>query len=405
MQNKFIIYVPEITLRHRYIFKVLFNELYCIKYSLLQDKSVYLASEGVKLNYSKEPLCRDEIFVESNGLLSKKGINEIEINVQKINNQPAFFLTTNENSYPFDFFAASFYLISRYEEYLPHLKDRYNRYKPEESLAFNNGFLEKPIVNIWLKDFIDKFIDKFSPLSIISPTFKYISTIDIDNAYLYRGKGFVRSVAFLLKNIVAINFDELRMAFLVNIKKRKDPFDTFSLQFNLQKKYSLDVRYFILLGDYGMNDKNISHSNSELRGLVKRLADLAPVGLHTSFGSNINEKQLSIELNRLEDIQKREVNFSRQHLLQLSLPGTYKRLIQAGIGNDFSMGYASVLGFRAGIANPFTFYDLDSEEILPITIYPFVIVDDILKFNMNKAIGSLKVIYEFNLIDVNFIIL
>ena len=147
-----------------------------------------------------------------------------------------------------------------------------------------------------------------------------------------------------------------------------------------------------------MNDKNISHSNSELRVLVKRLADLAPVGLHPSFGSNIDQKKLSIELNRLEDIQKREVDFSRQHLLQLSLPGTYKRLIQAGISNDFSMGYASVLGFRAGIANPFSFYDLDSEQVLPITIYPFAIVDDILKFNMKLApdevIGKINGIIE-----------
>jgi hypothetical protein len=132
-----------------------------------------------------------------------------------------------------------------------------------------------------------------------------------------------------------------------------------------------------------LNDKNISHTNSNFQALVKRLADLAPVGIHPSFGSSINETQLAIEINRLEDIQKREVRFSRQHFLQLSLPKTYKRLIEAGITHDFTMGYASVLGFRAGVASPFTFYNLDMEQILPITIHPFAIIDDTLKFNMN----------------------
>ena len=156
MQNKLIIYIPKITLRHQYIFKVLFHELYFIEYSLTDDKEAYLVSDDIKLNYSKNNICIDEIFIESNGLLSEKGINEIDINVQLINNQSAFFTATNENAYPFDLFAASFYLISRYEEYLPHLKDKYNRYKAEESLAFKHGFLEKPIVNIWIKEFIEK---------------------------------------------------------------------------------------------------------------------------------------------------------------------------------------------------------------------------------------------------------
>jgi len=382
MQSKLLIYCPKVTLRHQYIFKVLFSELYSIDYSLTDDKQDFIVSEAVKINYSKNSICADEVFVESNDLLNEKGINELDINMQLVNEEPAFFTTTNENAYPFDIFAASFYLISRYEEYLPHLKDKYNRYKAEESLAYKNNFLQKPIVNIWLKQFIQKLQNQFPNLIIQYPKFKYISTIDIDNAYLYKGKGFVRSVAFLLKSVSTFNFEAIKLAYLVASKKRKDPFDTYSLQFNLQKKYNLDVRYFLLMGDYGINDKNISHNNSNLQVLVKRLADLAPVGIHPSFGSNIKEKQLVIEVKRLEDIQKREVSFSRQHFLQLSLPKTYKRLIEAGITDDYTMGYASVMGFRAGIASPFTFYNLDMEQILPITIHPFAIIDDTLKFNM-----------------------
>ena len=69
MQNKLLIYIPKITFRHQYIFKVLFNELYFIEYSLIDNKEAYLVSEEIKLNYSKNSICIDEIFIESNGLL------------------------------------------------------------------------------------------------------------------------------------------------------------------------------------------------------------------------------------------------------------------------------------------------------------------------------------------------
>tara|TARA_B110000003_G_C16623752_1_gene524062 strand:+ start:384 stop:1700 length:1317 start_codon:yes stop_codon:yes gene_type:complete len=385
MRNRIIIYIPKITIRHKYIFNLVFRELYSIDYSLIDCKESYLASNEIKLNYSKHSICDKEIFIQSHGLLTQKGINEIDINIRMLNGQPVFFSAHLESSYPFDLFAASFYLISRYEEYLPHLKDKHNRYKAEESLAFRYGFLEKPIIEIWIKDFIEKLEQYFNHSVIKYPKFKYVSTIDIDNAYLYKGKGFVRSVAFFLKAISEFSYKLLKKGLLVIIGKRKDPYDTYSFQINIQKKYNIAVRYFVLLGNYGVNDKNISHTNSNLKSLVKRLADLAPVGIHPSFGSNFRLGQLNIEINRLVDIQKREVCFSRQHFLQLSFPKTYLELIESGITNDYTMGYASHLGFRAGISSPFTFYNLDMEQILPITIHPFAITDDILNFNMKLS--------------------
>ena len=63
MQNKLIVYISKITLRHQYIFKVLFNELYFIEYSLTDDKAAYLDSEDIKLNYSKNSICIGEILI------------------------------------------------------------------------------------------------------------------------------------------------------------------------------------------------------------------------------------------------------------------------------------------------------------------------------------------------------
>ena len=383
--NSIVIYVPKLTNRHKYVFQIIFNEIYKSNYFTTEDIEEYQSIQGVKINYSKNRITEDEIFVESEGLLSKRDINELDLKVFKKDNTKYLFRIDSETSYFHDVFASVFYLISRYEEYLPHLKDKYGRYLATESVAFKNNFLQQPVVNIWVKQFIDFIKVRYPYLEIQSPQFNFISTIDIDNAYLYRGKGFVRSTFYFFNLLFSFRFEQLKLFLLVLSKNRKDPFDTYSLQLNLQKKHNIDVRYFFLLGDYGLNDKNISHTNYDLRTLVKRLSDLAPIGIHPSFGSNKNVNILQKEIERLEDIHKREVLFSRQHFLQLSLPMTYKNLLTQGIINDYSMGYASHIGFRAGIASPFTFYDLDIEQSIPIKIYPFAFTDDILKFNMNLS--------------------
>ena len=76
----------------------------------------------------------------------------------------AFF--KSEGDYPFDIFSAVFYLLSRYEEYLPHKKDMYGRYAHENSLAFKEGFLNLPLINIWLEDFKNVLKKKFPSLII-----------------------------------------------------------------------------------------------------------------------------------------------------------------------------------------------------------------------------------------------
>ncbi|MAW21620.1 MAG: hypothetical protein CMD16_04415 [Flavobacteriales bacterium] len=388
--KEIIIYTPTITSRHIYVFKLIFEEICHVGYELVDKIDLFQSSEKIKINYSRNRMSNDEIFVEADGLLSSRDIIEVDLNFFKENNKEYLFRTTQDSSYLHDIFSSVFYLVSRYEEYLPHLKDQFGRYLASESIAFKKGFLRKPVVNIWIQEFVCFIKDFASTLEVKTASFSYISTIDIDNAYLYKGKGFVRTIALIVRSLLNLDFKNIRFMFSIFFERRKDPFDTYSFQFNLQKKYNIDVRYFILLGDYGLNDKNLSYSNSNVISLIKRLSDLALVGIHPSFRSNDGINILQKEIARLEDIQKRAVFFSRQHFLQLSLPETYKRLISLGITEDFTMGYASELGFRAGIASPFSFYDLDMEQPLSIKVYPFSITDDILKFNLQLNVEDVQ---------------
>lgn len=379
-----LIYTPKITSRHKYIFKLFFNEIHQIKFQITEREDEFKAFDGAKLNYSNTSF-EDEIFIESIGLLNEKGINQQDINVSPQNNIPAFFQSQSDSSMGFDVFSASFYLVSRYEEYLPFVKDIHQRFQAESSLAYKHDFLQKPLINIWAKSLMQKIKQKHPDLEVISPTYNYISTIDIDNAFYYLEKGFVRSLAGFFASIFSFDFNGIQQRFAVLLGKQKDPYDTYDAQLKLQKEYNLKVIYFILLADYGLNDKNISFTKRKFQLLIKRLADYASIGIHPSYGSNTNFAKLHKEIKRLEGITKREVTKSRQHFLKLTLPETYNQLVDFGIRDDYTMGFASAIGFRASICSAYTFYNLDTETILPIKIHPFAVMDATLLYYLKLS--------------------
>jgi hypothetical protein len=81
------------------------------------------------------------------------------------------------------------------------------------------------------------------------------------------------------------------------------------------------------------------------------------------------------EVQCLEKITAQKINSSRQHFIRFTLPGTYRQLLKAGITKDYSMGYGSINGFRASVASPFFWYDLEREQTTSLLLYPFCFMD------------------------------
>ena len=92
---------------------------------------------------------------------------------------------------------------------------------------------------------------------------------------------------------------------------------------------------------------------------------------------------------RLKEIIDPEVLISRQHYLKLTLPYTYRNLQQFNIKHDYSMGFATHVGFRAGTARPFSFFDLPKNTISELTIHSFCYMDgtflDYLKIGVTES--------------------
>ncbi len=159
------------------------------------------------------------------------------------------------------------------------------------------------------------------------------------------------------------------------------------------EKYKLKQIYFILFADYGTNDKSIPTHSHVFRELIRWIADHADVGIHPSFTSNSVAGKLKKEINSLTKTLHREIIKSRQHFLVLHLPSTYRNLINHGITDDYSMGYASQIGFRASTCSSFLFYDLEMENTTTLRLHPFAAMEGTLR-DYNQ-IDTVKAIAEF----------
>lgn len=374
-----LIYTHKITPRVKYIFNLILKDYLGLTFSLTTNIDEFKEFEGNKFSYSISDF-DSNFHIAAHSLLFESGIREQTIQMQNHETYFKYFFKTYKNSLPFDIFAASFYLISRYEEYLPFIPDSFNRYEVENSLAYQYDFLKIPLVNVWLSEFETLLISKFPKLEITHRKYNYVSTIDIDNAYKYKQKGLMRHIGGYLKAITSFNKNDIIDRTSVILKKVKDPFDSYDHQLFIQEKYKLNVIYFFLLGDYGVNDKNHPSNNKNFQNLIKHLFDYSHGGIHPSFGSNQNPEQVKIEVNRLARISHRDVYNSRQHFSMLKFPETYANLLEIGITNDYSMGYSTFNGFRASYCLPFYWYDLDDELETGLKIHPFCISETSLRY-------------------------
>jgi hypothetical protein len=392
-----LIHTHTVTHRNKYAFNLIFKDILGVDFALTSDRALFKEHKGAKISYTHIPV-GDELFFCSRNLLFETGITDQNILIFEHNNTKVFYPTGKNSALPFDVFAASFYLVSRYEEYLPHIRDEHDRFEAKNSVAYANGFLRIPVVNIyaqWVKSLILK---AFPSYSFPEKKYSFVSTIDIDNAYAYSKKGFIRSLGGYLRSLVSLDFDELYLRTQVLMNLKKDPYDTYEFQLQLLKQYKFKSIYFLLVGDYGLNDKNLSISNRSFQSLIKMLADYAQVGIHPSYGSNANKFKLKKEIDALSKVLHRDVVSSRQHFLKLKLPETYRNLIDSDIENDYTMGYSSDVGFRASICTPFNFYDLDTELETKLKVHPFAFMEGTLKYNMqiqpNQAMDVIKPLIE-----------
>lgn len=284
-----------------------------------------------------------------------------------------------------------FDLLQRKEEYgLPYRDDK-GRFPAEMAAMVKAGKSEVPVVDEW----IDR---EFPGAYAAKNRYACIPTFDVDHAYAFSGKGVLKNTGGLLKNVLQ-DPDRAKSRIACWTGKHPDPYDTYAYILETCRSFGLKPLFFIQMGSYGNGvDVNLNFRGSEGRNLIRFLAKEARVGLHPSFASNENPDLLRREYDLLSEITGEPITASRQHFLMLRFPETYRRLEELGIREDYSMGWASVTGFRAGTCRPFRWYNLEREAFSKLTVFPFSCMDgtlhEYMKLSPDEALNKAESLIE-----------
>ncbi len=370
-----ILFAKNITNRLRYSCEFIGLELFNSPILVTDNVDEFKSYQGPRINYDFSPILDDEFRMHPHKLLFEESITAQTISCNE-KKGIKFFFEIGDSDFPFDLFAAVFYLLSRYEEYLPHQKDEYGRFSHKSSLAFKEDFLHRPLINAWIEEFKIFLSRRFPTISFYNKAFRFYPTYDIDLAWKYKGKGIIRNLGGCLIAIRRGDWDSVKERIRVLTGQQKDPYDAYEWLDALHLYCRMKPYYFFLLAENLKGvDKNISPSDKQLQRLIAYHAKRGIVGIHPSWQSGDDKKLFNQEKGWLEFIAGHEVRQSRQHYLRFSLPETFRTLLKAGIKEDFSMGYGTINGFRASVASPFYWFDLEKNESSNLLLHPFCFMD------------------------------
>jgi len=385
------IYSHKKTPRLKYTLHVVLKVILQVDFKLVDKETFESETVYPKINYSDE-IIQADIWIKPHTLLFEKLIYPQKIRVTFQEGIPFFFKTDDIADFKFDIFASSFYMMCRYEEYLPFVADSHGRFTADESLAFKTRFLQKPVVHLWAKQLRGAIRKNYPDFLFPTRIFTQVNSIDVDIAYAYKGKTLKRRLGGLIKSVLHFDLYDVSQRVLYFFTG-KDPYDTYATLRKIKKQSNAKNCYFFQVGSHGIYDKNL-FLNDTMTKLILKTSKHASIGIHPSYNSNNHVNILRDECYDLSKILGKPISRSRQHYLKMTLPETYENLITVGIKADYTMGFPDQIGFRAGMTMPYPFFNLQTNKQRPLTIVPFQIMDgtfkDYMKLSPEEAIGKTK---------------
>ena len=285
-----------------------------------------------------------------------------------------------------DLVASAFFLLSRYDEVIHRAKrDPFGRFPGCESIANRAGFIDRPVVDEYGK-LIRKWLqDSGVSLKNVAPHLSRINlTHDVDAPFHCRTWRNVARNVFSGQSL----FCAMRAKYG---RLENDLYYTFprilkqnnKLQEEVGEKLCQTILFF-KAGGKTKNDKpRYDLYGKDIRALFTLCREQgAAIGLHSSFQAGMEPACIASEKKKLEDAYGQEIRHNRHHFLSSREPEDMEMLEQAGITDDYTMGYADITGFRLGTSFPVRYINPVTRRLTSLTLHPLVIMDGTL-FNSN----------------------
>lgn len=376
-----LVYTPRITPRIAFTFNLVLKEWLGIDYKLTSCHYFFEDSLESKLCYGPK-LVSNAFWVKPHGLLLEKDLHSFEPEHEGHGEALRIFPEHDKQCFPFDVFSAVFYMVSRYEEYLPFEPDEHGRFPSTLAFVVKNGIQDIPIVDVWVQQLADALRQQYPFLSLSRNTKGSVIHIDVDNAFAHRGKGVVRTGGKLAIALVQLKFAHFAEIAGSSLGITPDPFDTYNLISQKVAGGDIALKWYLHVGKPSRFDRPVHWHSRAFTRLVRRLSISGNVGIHPSYGVMDDPTMLHQEVERFTMLTGKRPAFSRFHFLRFRFPTSFRMLLSEGIAADYSMGFSDRVGYRAGTTRPFPFFDLIANKEEEFTIYPFVAMDSAFNFHL-----------------------
>ena len=299
--------------------------------------------------------------------------------------------------------------MNRLEEVNPKKIDAHLRFSGKNSIAFKNGYLNRPIVDE-LFEIVETAIKILWPSKKLTlKKYQIFLSHDVDRIERYNSKNIFKFLRLLGGDIFKRNeykYFLLAPYLYLTLNKKKinqlDPYNYFDWLMNISEKKNIKSLFNFVVSNNSYFDPDYSLDDFKVIKLLKNISSRGhKIGLHLSYDSYNNKQQIEYQFQKLKKTLKKEnitqnLIYSRTHYLRWVHPETLLFQDFAGINIDTSMGYSDCAGFRCGTSHSYPGYDIVNNKIMKIRISPLIIMDctlfekESLNLNTEEALNYAK---------------
>ena len=377
-------------IERKYILDIFFDEFLGLNYNIAMDN---VDNWELELENGNKLIFEDHFFNEFPNELEYLTLSNIPSNVDFINNK-----LISEDDMPIiygnsemkienlkliicgiDIFASSFFMLTRWEEYVNKNRDSHERFPAYESLAFKCNFLDRPIVNEYiemLKNMIFS-LDNNSKFKI--QNYQLILTHDVDSPLKYTN--FKSGIKEILGDI--IKRKDIKKAFSNIWEKSKvhaglqpDPFDTFDYLMDISEQAGVKSHFFFM-GEGVTEFDNMYHSGDNfIKTLIEKIKKRGHyIGIHPTYNAYNDGVRFVIEKEELEKNLSENITFGREHFLRFEVPTTWQIWEDNGMIWDSTLSFADKEGFRCGVCYEYSVFNILTREKLKLKEKPLIVME------------------------------
>jgi hypothetical protein len=424
MKDKLLIQHPSGYLEERkYIFKIIFEELLGLNY-----KCQEIPGNDVKISLANEPqagilIWPDILFQnkEQNWLQEaslpktplpqwdvSKDIPEVKTLRSTI---PVIYGRAFQNKEWFkhngkliylgiDIAGSVFFLLTRYEELVLKSRDIHGRFPAFASIAYKEGFLDRPIVDEYIEILWVCMKRLWSHLNRREKAYKIYLSHDVDSPLWFANNYWIKSLKSVFGDILKrkdfiLAYNRLKTQLTKDYSR--DPYNTFAYIMDLSERFGLiSAFYFKTDASDPKFDNYYDLETPWMKDLLKQIHERGhEIGLHTSYEAHKDFERTRNEFNRLLRITeklgiKQEKWGGRQHYLRWENPISWQIWEDVGLDYDSTVGFADHVGFRCGTCQEFPVFNLITRKALRLRERPLIIMEGTLLGTSYMALSPEK---------------